>query len=423
MHGAVSELLYRDSPIPKKVWEIFARNAVSKCRRTPAAVRDGSSTIPIDYTEFQMNELPNGFTREQIASCITQKRLDLTILPTEKCNFRCTYCYEDFLHGRMAPHVVEGVCGLISRRAPNLSELMLQWFGGEPLLALPVVRTILAHSLALSKKHGFRLYGGFTTNAYLLTAPLLEELVGYGQSFFQITLDGWQERHNLTRRRADGQGTFDRIWSNLLSYRQLSVPFEVQLRVHIAHDNLESLKLLCQNIRQEFGTDDRFSVDLEDIRDFGGNGSNHVVILSKNQSLGARAQLAQILYPDDADRKAAASQINVSESAGNRSTKEKTSPAPYICYASKPNQLLIRSTGRIGKCTVLLNDDRNDIGYINRDGTVVLDNDKYRNWIDGLSDLSVERLGCPAHHLNETIAARRARFENVDRAIDEHPIV
>jgi uncharacterized protein len=62
-------------------------------------------------------ELMNGFTRQQIGSCISPRKLDLTLLPTEKCNFRCVYCYEEFEHGAMPPHVVEGVCNLITRRA------------------------------------------------------------------------------------------------------------------------------------------------------------------------------------------------------------------------------------------------------------------------------------------------------------------
>ena len=35
-----------------------------------------------------------------IADALTTRRLHLILLPTEQCNFRCKYCYEDFQHGR-----------------------------------------------------------------------------------------------------------------------------------------------------------------------------------------------------------------------------------------------------------------------------------------------------------------------------------
>ena len=61
--------------------------------------------------------------------------LHLILLPTEACNFRCTYCYEDFRLGRMSEDVVRGVEALLSRRAEGLARLEISWFGGEPLAA------------------------------------------------------------------------------------------------------------------------------------------------------------------------------------------------------------------------------------------------------------------------------------------------
>ena len=40
--------------------------------------------------------LPHGFGRGQLAAAISPRVQELILLPTEKCNFRCTYCYEDF---------------------------------------------------------------------------------------------------------------------------------------------------------------------------------------------------------------------------------------------------------------------------------------------------------------------------------------
>ena len=76
---------------------------------------------------------PSSFD-EQLAASVRADRLQLILLPTEQCNFRCTYCYEDFAIGRMTPEVVSGVKNLIDRRADGLSHLQLSWFGGEPTL-------------------------------------------------------------------------------------------------------------------------------------------------------------------------------------------------------------------------------------------------------------------------------------------------
>jgi len=38
-----------------------------------------------------------------VRATLNPKSLELTLYPTEKCNFRCVYCYEDFALGRMTP--------------------------------------------------------------------------------------------------------------------------------------------------------------------------------------------------------------------------------------------------------------------------------------------------------------------------------
>jgi len=45
----------------------------------------------------------------ELVNSLRTDRLQLILLPTEQCNFRCTYCYEDFAIGRMSDAVVAGV--------------------------------------------------------------------------------------------------------------------------------------------------------------------------------------------------------------------------------------------------------------------------------------------------------------------------
>src|SRR5918992_3673907 len=69
-------------------------------------------------------------------------RLSLIIMPTEKCNFRCIYCYEDFARGRMPAAVQRAVLRLVEREAPSLRTLRISWFGGEPLAAVEVIEAL-----------------------------------------------------------------------------------------------------------------------------------------------------------------------------------------------------------------------------------------------------------------------------------------
>ncbi len=383
-------------------------------------------------------ELMNGFTRQQIGSCISPRKLDLTLLPTEKCNFRCVYCYEEFEHGAMPPHVVEGVCNLITRRAETgLENLSLSWFGGEPLLALKVVRAISQHALLESERFRFKLRGGFTTNAYTLTTDLLAELVALKQSFFQITLDGWRDAHDSTRIRADGKGTFDVIWRNLLAARDTKLDFRIALRLHITNTNHSSLATLCSAIGQEFGKDSRFHVDFQDVRDMGGENGARVSAVPANEFKMIKQHLRSMVKEGEpqvtmsekpeiplviigrATTTTADNEINNihprGESAGSRF--DYSDGEAYICYAAKPNHFLIRANGRIGKCTVALNDARNDLGFIRPDGTIAVNQDLARLWSRGLETLNQNTLGCPIQAWPTSSAASHTRQEPVIEAV------
>src|SRR5215210_7733029 len=101
---------------------------------------------------------------------LSNRLLHLILLPTEQCNFRCVYCYEDFAAGEMARPMVNGVKSLLARRIANLDLLSLSWFGGEPLLAWPIVEEVQSFALELVRDHPrVRLSSNLTTNGSLLT--------------------------------------------------------------------------------------------------------------------------------------------------------------------------------------------------------------------------------------------------------------
>jgi len=314
----------------------------------------------------------------------------------------------------MREAIQESVVKLIERRSSELNQLSLNWFGGEPLLGLSVIRNIGTKSFELAKKHGYQLTGSMTTNGYLLDAKTLRELVAINHDFYQISLDGWQEGHDKTRKRADGKGTFDKIWRNLLEARDTDLKFEILLRIHITHENTDSLSELLLNIGKQFGGDNRFRLNFQDVRNMGGdNGENVVSVapdafkhtithLQRQYRVGFESTqdnstaLAESFQNEmDLMQKAQAQETKSGESAGSRRAYLIEEDEPYICYAAKPNFFMIRADGRIGKCTVALDDRRNQLGHINNDGELILDDSRMRPWFDGFAELNIEQLGCP----------------------------
>ncbi|HLD16534.1 MAG TPA: radical SAM protein, partial [Coxiellaceae bacterium] len=160
----------------------------------------------------------NAIPLESLAGCLSNQQLGLILMPTEKCNFRCTYCYEDFSIGKMPINVVEGIKQLLNVRAPELKTLNIEWFGGEPLAAKNVVYDISEHAHHLKRDYPYLQYSGsMTTNGFNLAPRTFEKLIRYDVRSFQISLDGPREWHNQTRKRINGGASFDVIWNNLKS--------------------------------------------------------------------------------------------------------------------------------------------------------------------------------------------------------------
>lgn len=80
--------------------------------------------------------------------------LSLTVMPTEKCNFRCRYCYEKFEKGRMTDEDQISLLKFIQKQIPGNAHVHISWFGGEPLLAFDVIENIMRNVSAMCKARG-----------------------------------------------------------------------------------------------------------------------------------------------------------------------------------------------------------------------------------------------------------------------------
>src|SRR5436190_8379358 len=148
--------------------------------------------------------------------------LKVTVLTTLQCNFACDYCIQGD-HGdynkfaaKMSMETAARVGDWIERRVDAIApgRLVLTFFGGEPLLNLPVLDYLAARLHGAAADRGVELLINIITNGLLLSRELVERLNPLGLNGIKITLDGDRDAHNRSRPLRGGQGTFDKIIAN-----------------------------------------------------------------------------------------------------------------------------------------------------------------------------------------------------------------
>jgi len=321
-------------------------------------------------------KLPVSVFQKELVAGFRNDSLHLILLPTERCNFRCTYCYEDFSVGRMKPEIVLAVKRLIDRRLDDLHSLSVSWFGGEPLLAGHVVEDISEHIVRAAEQLSSLDYvADMTTNGYLLDDCRVEQLAFLGIRHFQISLDGPEVLHDRSRVRANGKGSFQKIWGNLIKIRDRSAPVDILLRIHLTLENLPSMPEFLMQVRETFLGDSRFKVLLRPVEHLGGPNDARIEIIPRESQAGITRELEKIVL--------------------HGVTTNALFEAPEICYASRPNSLVIRADGRVGKCTVALADTRNTIGKLLPDGSLQIDKAGLIPWLHGWTSGDLATLACP----------------------------
>jgi len=340
----------------------------------------------------KFNALPS-HTQTIISESLLAKSLELYLDPTGKCNFRCDYCYESFSIGRMNKKLTESIKLFIIDSMIHRKSLYLNWFGGEPLTAFPVVEDITAWANKFCTDSKLNFFSSITTNGYNLDGVTSKKLINMGISVFQITLDGPRDAHDSIRKLANGKPTFDRIWSNLLKMRELDENFRAIIRIHARKDNASRIKELLEDIENSFRNDDRFIVGLRPLENLGGNGIHTIELLEHDQFINLKESLECSGSSKVKDLMKDEIHLTGQESTANDVVQK-------ICYACKPNSFHIRADGSVGKCTVAVDKDYNSIGHLDDSGKIKIDSRKMSLWTNGMLSLDRHEMECPLSRLD-----------------------
>jgi uncharacterized protein len=341
----------------------------------PSLKRAGTDTLENEIQEALYN---NGFL---VSSTVDEKKraqflhqsqhrtdmMHLVLMPTEACNFRCTYCYETFERGNMNQKIINGLKTFVQEKAATLSSLHISWFGGEPLIAFDVIKELSESFLSITKENNIDYSCDLVTNGYLLTKDVFQQLLSWNINQFMITVDGVGEVHDHRRHLTGGGKTFDTVINNLLAIKEVQGSFDITIRTNFDEDTLPEASKLTQFLKNHFADDRRFGILFRPVGKWGGKNDDDLPVCSRTM---ANKKIWELT--DEA--------ITEGFSMSSMIT-DTLMPSASVCYAAKPHSLVVGSDGQLYKCTLSLNEEFNKVGKIHEDGNLELDYDKIASWV------------------------------------------
>ncbi|MEG2604386.1 MAG: thioether cross-link-forming SCIFF peptide maturase [Clostridia bacterium] len=129
------------------------------------------------------------------------------------CNLRCKYCFADtgefHMRNRTLLSTETGMKALdwLVAHSGNRKNLEVDFFGGEPLMNVPVIKEVVAYGRGLEKKHGKVFKFTTTTNALNMTDDVMDVL-NREMDNVVISIDGRPEVHDRMRPTPNGGGSY-----------------------------------------------------------------------------------------------------------------------------------------------------------------------------------------------------------------------
>ncbi|WP_166240339.1 radical SAM/SPASM domain-containing protein [Paenibacillus turpanensis] len=290
----------------------------------------------------------------------------LILMPTEACNFRCSYCYQHFPRGGMSDGVKSGLRAYVQDSAQRMEQVSVSWFGGEPLLEYDTILELSDSFLASCSGAGISYSADMSTNGYFLTRERFLELVRRHVTRFMVTIDGSQDIHDARRMLRGGGGSYRTIMQNLLDISDTSAVAYIDLRVNFDRDNEEHVRELLSELSGYFSHDKRFRLSLQPVGRWGGPRDEFIPVCARNhadQQIWGWLETAQELG------------LSLSHTMA-----DSLLPSGSVCYAAKPNSFVIGSDGRLYKCSLALDEEANQVGQLLPDGSMKLDDLKMAKW-------------------------------------------
>jgi len=162
------------------------------------------------------------------------------------CNLRCKYCFagQGAYHGErmnMPIEVAKAAVDFLIEKSGNRHTLEIDFFGGEPLMNMQVMKDTVNYIEEQCKIHNKKFKLTTTTNGILLSKEISDYL-NEKMDNVVMSVDGRKSVHDNARPTPNGKGSFDLIIDKFKYFRSIRGNKDYFIRGTFTHDNLDFSK-------------------------------------------------------------------------------------------------------------------------------------------------------------------------------------
>lgn len=195
--------------------------------------------------------------------------MHFTIAPGMGCNYNCPYCFEKG-HGSgsvMSQETIHQTEAYIIKKMsanPNLKQLSIRWFGGEPLLYMNTIENMSHVLMDWCAANGVQYTAGIVTNGRYLTKENARKLKDLHVGYVQLSMDGMGKYYE--EQKGAREGDFAAVVENLKSAADL---LDITVRINVT-DRLDEALALTEFLLKECDLDGKLKVYVAHVRDYEG---------------------------------------------------------------------------------------------------------------------------------------------------------
>ena len=162
------------------------------------------------------------------------------------CNLRCKYCFADegayhAAREMMNLETAKKAIDFLIQNSGKRKVLEVDFFGGEPLMNLDVIKATVAYAKEEAAKRGKRFLFTTTTNGLLLDDDAIEFLNAEMENVV-LSLDGRKEVHDAVRKTVNGKGSFDAVIDKIKKFVRIRGDKHYYVRGTFTAKNLDFSK-------------------------------------------------------------------------------------------------------------------------------------------------------------------------------------